>query len=35
MLFRAPLVDLDLCDFVTFALAAIAFGLCIYMEVGA
>jgi len=32
---RAPFVEFDFCDFVTFTLASIAFVLCIYMEVGA
>jgi len=27
--------EFDLCDFVTFTLAGIAFALCLYMEVGA
>jgi hypothetical protein len=30
---RARLADFDLCDFVTFVLAGIAFALCIYAEV--
>jgi len=34
MLFRARLADLDFCDLVTFLLAAIGFGLCIYAEIG-
>ncbi len=32
---RAPFVELNFCDFVTFALASIAFLLCVYVEVGA
>jgi len=35
MLLRARFAELDLCDFVTFTLASIAFALCLYMEVGA
>ena len=32
---RAPFVEFDFCDFVTFTLASIAFMLCVYMELGA
>jgi len=35
MLLRARLADFDFCDFVTFALAGIAFALCLYVAVGA
>ena len=31
---RAPFVELDFCDFVTFTLASIAFLLGVYVEVG-
>jgi hypothetical protein len=29
----APFMEYDLCDFVTFTLAGIAFGLCLYIVV--
>jgi len=32
---RAPFVEFDFCDFVTYALASMAFMLCLYMEIGA
>ena len=32
---RSLFAEYDFCDFVTFALAGIAFALCLYMEVGA
>lgn len=32
---RAPFVEFDFCDFVTYTLAGMAFLLCAYMEVGA
>ena len=31
----APFADYDFCDFVTLALAGIAFLLCLYMELAA
>jgi len=32
---HVPFVDYDFCDFVALMLTAMAFVLCIYMEVGA
>jgi hypothetical protein len=32
---HVPFVEYDFCDFVTFALAGMAFMLCLYMEMAA